>query len=84
MDDIQPGKNFKINSKALVKNLEDSEKKLKGGATIKESLTEADIMWYNMNDEQRAHIIDSLEPKPTDEYNEKLKSLMDTYDTSER
>ena len=78
-EDIKINKNIKINSDALLKNLELSEEKLKNGMHINSALNEADWLWYTASEAMREHIIDKLDPKPTPEYTEKLIYLVDKY-----
>lgn len=83
-EDIKLSKNIKLNSDALMKNLEVAEEKLKKGVKIKDALTEVDIMWYNMSRNHRDTLRSKLTPEPTEEYDMELDRLMKTYDTSKR
>ena len=78
-EDIQLSKDIKLNSKALMKNLEDTEAKLRAGALVGDAFNEADIIWLNLSQEKRDEYRDQLTPRPTREYTRKLTRLHEKY-----
>ena len=80
-EDIKLSKNVKLNSDALLKNLEMAEERLKNGEPVSDAFNKADLMWYSMTEEDRNKWKSRLEPEPTKEYTEKLIELMNKYDT---
>ena len=77
--DIKLSKDIKLNSKALMKNLENSEEKLKKGVKLVDALNEVDIMWSKMSQEERDFYRDRLKPRPTRTYTRELMRLIKKY-----
>jgi len=72
--------NFKINSKALIKNLEDSLVLLKKGVPIEKALNEINLKYGRLHMDKRRQVKALLDPPPTAKYERLIDRIMMKYD----
>ena len=70
---------YEINSNALIKNLEDSVIKLKKGATLEESLNEANLLFARMHQDKRDQVRSKLVPPPSRKWEKMLDRIVMKY-----